>query len=189
MQTDVLLTLGLLTCATVPFYMLGAGVLNRMGAKPDGLETIKILSNMYTQTLGEWAWWLFMLGAFFILYSTMISGLGGGARTFADCMVVLGVIPPNDYRARVRVARIWAVVSPTITALCYFFVENPIWLLTVGGVVSALMTPIVAGGTLYLRYTHINPRIAPSWKSDLILWGCFLIMLALGGYTIYLQFV
>ena len=54
MQTDVLLTLGLLTCATIPFYMLGAGVLYRLNARPNGLETIPVLSNMYTETLGEW---------------------------------------------------------------------------------------------------------------------------------------
>ena len=44
MQTDVVLTLVVLTFATIPFYMLGAGVLNRMGKMPDGLETISILS-------------------------------------------------------------------------------------------------------------------------------------------------
>jgi Mn2+/Fe2+ NRAMP family transporter len=188
MHFDVALTLIILTSATVPFYMLGAGVLNRMGVKPDGLETISLLSNMYTQTLGKWAWWLFMLAAFFILYSTVISGLGGGARTFADCMIAFGVIKPDDYRARLRVIRIWAVISPAITALCYFFIENPIWMLTIGGTVSAMMTPIVAGGTIYLRYTHLDKRIAPSWKSDLILWVCFLIMLGLGIYAVYLQF-
>ena len=57
-HTDVLLTLFLLSLATIPFYMLGAGVLNRMGRIPDGLETVGILSNVYTETLGVWAWWL-----------------------------------------------------------------------------------------------------------------------------------
>jgi Mn2+/Fe2+ NRAMP family transporter len=188
MQTDVALTLIVLTCATVPFYMLGAGVLHRMQVKPEGLDTIKLLSHIYTKTLGEWAWWLFMLAAFFILYSTVISGLGGGARMIADCMGVLGWIDPRNYRARLAILRLWAVVSPAITATCYFFVKNPIWMLTVAGVVSAAMGPIVAGGTIYLRYAHLDRRIAPTWKSDVILWVCFLIMLALAGYTIYRQF-
>ena len=83
MQLDVILTLILLTCATIPFYFLGAGILNDLGQQPDGLETISVLSNIYTETLGDWAFWLFMVGAFVILFSTCISGLGGGSRTFA----------------------------------------------------------------------------------------------------------
>ena len=75
MQTDVVLTLIVLTFATIPFYMLGAGVLNRMGQMPDGLDTLSILSNMYTQTLGQWAWWLFM---FRRIFCTVFNG---GLRT------------------------------------------------------------------------------------------------------------
>jgi Mn2+/Fe2+ NRAMP family transporter len=116
MQTDVLLTLVLLTCATIPFYMLGAGVLYRLNVQPDGLETITVLSNTYTQTLGEWAFWLFTVGAFAVLYSTCVSGLGGGVRSFADGMVVMGLIERNDYDARVRILKIWAVVSPLVTS-------------------------------------------------------------------------
>jgi Mn2+/Fe2+ NRAMP family transporter len=189
MQVDVLLTLGLLTLATIPFYMLGAGVLHGIGARPQGLATIQVLSNVYTQTMGPWAWWLFMVGAFFVLYSTVISGLGAGARMFADCMGVMGVIDPGDYRARLRVLRWWAVLSPLVASLCYYFVRNPIWMLVVGGTVSALMMPIVAGATLYLRYAHLDRRIAPTWKADLTLWACFLVMLVLGGCAVYQQFV
>lgn len=118
MHTDVLLTLFMLSLATIPFYMLGAGVLHRMGRVPNGLETISILSNMYTETLGVWAWWLFMVGAFGVLFSTVVSGLGGASRMFADCMAVLGVIDPKDNRARLRVLRIWAVGAPAIMSTC-----------------------------------------------------------------------
>tara|TARA_Y100000588_G_scaffold261743_1_gene276341 strand:+ start:13147 stop:13503 length:357 start_codon:yes stop_codon:yes gene_type:complete len=118
MHTDVLLTLFMLSLATIPFYMLGAGVLHRMGRVPNGLETISILSNMYTETLGVWAWWLFMVGAFGVLFSTVVSGLGGASGMFADCMAVLGVIDPKDNRARLRVLRIWAVGAPAIMSTC-----------------------------------------------------------------------
>jgi manganese transport protein len=187
MQADVLLTLGVLTCATVPFYMLGAGVLHHKGTVPNGLETINILSGSYTQTLGEWASWLFLLGAFFVLFSTVVSGLAGGTRMVADAMGVLGVINPRDYRARKRVMRIWAVISPTIMAMCYFYIENPVWMLTISGTIAAIMMPIVAGSTIYLRYTHINHHIRPTWKADSILWICFLIMVALASYTLLRQ--
>ena len=55
---------------------------------------------MYTETLGQWAYWLFMFGALFVLFSTVVSGLGGGARVFADAAAVLGLIDIGDYKAR-----------------------------------------------------------------------------------------
>ena len=189
LQTDVWLTLVILTLATVPFYMLGAGVLHRLGKKPGGLETIRILSNMYTETLGEWAFWLFMVGAFFVLFSTLVSGLGGSARMFADSMIVLGLVPGDDYRARLRVMRIFTVVSPMIMTLCYFTVQNPVWLLTIGGIFFASLAPIVGGGIVHLRYRRTDPRLAPSRKTDALLWACFLAMLGLAGYVVYLKLV
>ena len=43
LHADVWLTLLILTLATVPFYLLGAGVLHATGARPEGLETIEVL--------------------------------------------------------------------------------------------------------------------------------------------------
>ena len=62
MQIDTLLTLVVLTIATVPFYMLGAGVLERLGLVPSGTETIRMLSHMYTETLGPGASVVFLFG-------------------------------------------------------------------------------------------------------------------------------
>ena len=52
MHLDILCSLVIYTMATVAFYLLGAGVLNRMGLVPAERDTITVLSNIYTQTLG-----------------------------------------------------------------------------------------------------------------------------------------
>lgn len=188
MQTDVLVTMGLLTCATIPFYMLGAGVLYRLNAKPNGLETIDVLSNMYTQTLGEWAFWLFIVGAFFVLFSTAISGLGANARVFADGLTVLGLTERDDYKTRLRVIRTWAVVAPMITSMAYFFFQNPVWMLTVGQLFGVIKFPLIAGGVIYLRYKHLDQRIKPTLHIDIVLWACFLIMIALAIHILILRY-
>ncbi|GIS97729.1 MAG: hypothetical protein CM1200mP24_10130 [Gammaproteobacteria bacterium] len=77
LRTDVWITLVLLTCATIPFYFLGAGVLNAMGERPEGNDTITALSHMFTETLGPWSLWVFAVGAFSILYSSTIAGKSG----------------------------------------------------------------------------------------------------------------
>src|SRR5213592_3039480 len=63
MQVDAICSMVIYTIATLAFYLLGAGILNGMGLAPVGNEMIKVLSKMYTQTLGPGAVWLFYLGA------------------------------------------------------------------------------------------------------------------------------
>lgn len=189
LQTDVWLTLILLTLATIPFYVLGASVLNRMGKVPDGLETIEVLSNMYTETLGTWAFYLFLLGAFFVLFSTVVSALGGSVRMMADAAMLLGFIPNDNYAARLRLTRILTVVSPTIMIICYFFVQNPVWMVMIGGMFGAMNAPIVAGSIIYLRYRHTDKRLAPGRMIDALLWLCFMAMLLLAAYIIFVRFI
>lgn len=187
MQLDVTLSLVLLTCATIPFYMLGAGILHRIGERPNGLETITVLSNIYTQTLGDWAFWLFMIGAFVVLYSSCIAGLGGFSRVFADGLAVLGVTKRSDYGTRIRVLRIYAVFFPLAASLCYFVVQNPVWLITLSFVIGAIKFPLIAGGAIYLRYKHLDPRVAPSLLANSVLWLCFLVMLVLAAYILWIS--
>ena len=59
MHIDIVCSLIIYTLATVAFYLLGASVLHRMGIVPADSDTISVLSNIYTQTLGEWGLWRF----------------------------------------------------------------------------------------------------------------------------------
>ena len=52
MHLDILCSLVIYTMATVAFYLLGAGVLHRMGVVPAARDTVAVLSQIYTQTLG-----------------------------------------------------------------------------------------------------------------------------------------
>jgi len=118
-----------------------------------------------------------------------VSGLGANTRIFADGMAVMGAIDRNDYKTRVRILRYYAVIAPLITAIIYFQVQNPVWMLLVGHMFKTIKYPLIAGGTIYLRYRHLDPRLKPSWKSDVILWICFATMIALAGYIIYVKFI
>ncbi len=95
MHLDIVCSLVIYTMATVAFYLLGAGVLNRMGLVPAERDTITVLSNIYTQTLGAWALWLFYLGAVVTLYGTVFASTAAHARLFADAVRIAGW-----YRAR-----------------------------------------------------------------------------------------
>ena len=62
MHFDILCSLVIYTLATVAFYLLGAAVLNRMGVIPAARDTVAVLSQIYTQTLGDWSLWVFYVG-------------------------------------------------------------------------------------------------------------------------------
>lgn len=162
MHLDVLLTLVLLTCATVPFYILGAGVLHELGERPTGSATISSLSNMFSAVLGNWATIVFAIGAFFILYSSVISGIGAGGRGFADYLVTLGITRRENLPARLRTIRGYVTLIPTAAFFMYLYFRNPVTLVTIGALTAALMSPLQSGSTIWLQHTQMDRRVAPA---------------------------
>ncbi|MDP7575509.1 MAG: Nramp family divalent metal transporter, partial [Pseudomonadales bacterium] len=184
LQSDVWLTLIILTCATLPFYLLGAGVLNVLGKTPDGLETISMLSGMFTETLGTWALWVFGTGAFFILFSTTLSGIGAGARFIPDYLIELGFFPRANLKTRAAWIRGYISIMPIVGSMLYVGVQNPVLLVTIGGLVGALMLPIQSGGTLWLQRNNMDQRLTPHPFVRGAIWLIFLFQLVMAGLVI-----
>lgn len=187
MQLDVWLTLVVLTCATVPFYLLGAGVLHRLGIVPDGSNTIVALSGTFTRTLGAWALPIYLFGAFCVLYSTVVSGLAGSARIFADAMAALGAFPRADIAARRRYARGWVLGYPVLGALCYFWLKNPVVMLMIGGAAFAVQLPVVMAATMWLRHKHLDPRLRSGRLAGTMLWVLLVVFALLAAATVHVQ--
>ena len=184
-QTDVLATLLILTCATVPFYMLGAGVLNAMGKRPQGSETISALSSMFTETLGPWSLWLFGIGAFSILFSTTVAGIAGGSRYFADLVIALGFVDRQRIDIRTKIIRGWCILAPIVAFGFYRWFQNPIFLVTVGAVTAAIFLPIQTGAVLWLHKNRLDPRVRPGQLVRFALWGIFLFQVAMSVLVIW----
>ena len=160
-QTDVWVTLIILTCATLSFYFLGAGVLHRIGEQPAGAETIAVLSSMYTRTLGPWSFWLFTFGAFCILFSTSLSGIGAGSRGFPDLLVTLGFIPRSNLALRRKWIAGYVVLMPLASCGLYLWFPHPVALVTFGATYGAFMLPLQSFLTFYLQKRHMDPRVRP----------------------------
>ena len=179
-QTDVWVTLVvILTCATLSFYFLGAGVLHRLEVLPQGSETIHVLSGMYTKTFGPWSYWLFTFGAFCILFSTVLSGIGAGSRSFPDLIVTFGFIDRQNLALRKKWITGYVIAMPIISTLVYVSYQQPIALVIFGASFSAFMLPIQSFLTLYLHRRHLDTRVRPrpwvTWMIALI----FLVQTAL----------
>jgi Mn2+/Fe2+ NRAMP family transporter len=185
LNLDVIVSMILYTIATVAFYFLGAAVLHALGPVPDGSEMVRTLSQIYTSTLGPWAFVLFLAGAFAVLYSTVFVHAASYPRLLIDFFELLGVLRVgNDPQKRWKWLRIFTILLISLYVFWYLLLEVPVTMVVIGGALQSCMLPILAGATLYLRYKHLDRRITPSWIINFLMWVSATTMLAFGIYSL-----
>jgi Mn2+/Fe2+ NRAMP family transporter len=171
MNTDVIFSMIIYTVATIAFYLLGAGILHGMGQVPATSDMIPILSNIYTQTLGGWAKWLFYIGAIIVLYGTIFAATAGHSRMFADFMRLQGAFEHDDMKARNRWRDIFIVVLTVIPVGMFFaFGEKPVAMVKWGGAAQAWTLPILSLGTVYLVHRYLPREIHATPVGTILLW-------------------
>lgn len=184
MNVDIVASMIVYCVATAAFYMLGAGVLHRAGLVPKGMDMIPVLSNMYTQTLGPWALWLFYIGAIATLYGTIFAATAGNSRALADTGRLLGWFPRDDYAARLKYLNRFIWVALIVPVVLFFVFRSPVNMVKAGGVAQAIMLPILGIGALYLRHKRLPSEVAPSRFATLLLWIAAVAMIVAVGYSL-----
>jgi Mn2+/Fe2+ NRAMP family transporter len=170
MNFDIIASMIIYTVATIAFYLLGAGVLHTQNLLPKGNEMIKVLSRMYTETMGPWALWLFFAGAIATLYGTIFAATAANSRVYADMVQLLGGYDRGDYETRVRWRRRFVVILCVIPVALFFLRVDPNFMVKIGGIAQAMMLPVIAVGTLYLRHKHLPEQVKPSTFVTVSLW-------------------
>jgi Mn2+/Fe2+ NRAMP family transporter len=182
MHLDITCSLAIYTLATIAFYLLGAGVLNRMGVVPAERDTIQVLSQIYTQTLGEWALWLFYVGAVVTLYGTIFASTAAHSRLFADAMRLAGAFEREDSRRRLQWRKRFLVALSVVPVIFYWFFEAPVQMVLAGGLAQAALLPLIGTAAVYLGHRHMPANIRPSRFTTLMLWVATGVML---GFALY----
>ncbi len=182
MHLDITCSLVIYTMATVAFYLLGAGVLNRMGLVPAERDTVIVLSNIYTQTLGAWALWLFYIGAVVTLYGTVFASTAAHARLFADAVRIAGGYARDDGASRLLWRNRFVVLLSVVPVTFYWFLRSPVQMVVAGGIAQALMLPLIGGAVIYLRHTQLPDEIRPTLGTTVMLWASSSVMLAFAVY-------
>ena len=183
MGFDVLFSMVVYTFATIAFYFLGAGVLKGMGLIPEGSEMVRVLSTIYTETLGEWSFGLFMVGAFAVLYSTVFASTAAHCRVWADLVGMLGFYDRSNYKHRLRAIRTFVVILMVVPCLYFMWIKEPVLMVKIGGIAQAIMLPVIGGFALYLRYKRMPTSILPKAWITLMLWVSAVLMALLMGYS------
>lgn len=185
MHLDILCSMAIYTMATVAFYLLGAAILHRMGVIPAARDTVAVLSQIYTQTLGDWALWIFYVGVVVTLYGTIFAATAAHSRMMADLVRVMGVYARDDAASRRTWRNRFVVLLASAPAILYWFFESPVRMVVAGGVAQAMMLPLIGIAAIYVRHTQLPRDLQPSLPTTLMLWLSTAVMLGFALYYIW----
>jgi len=180
------------TIATVSFYLLGAAVLHPQELDPKGSEMIPTLSQMYLQPLEgtplaglrSFTRVGFLLGAWAVLFKTLYVATAANSRLTADFLYLVGLWRPSGPAAREQVIKLFCVIYPSLAPGLYYVFREPQGLIKAGGTAQALMLPLIAGATLYLRGRDDDRRVGPGFLSDMFTWLAFFGISAVAAYSV-----
>jgi len=141
-----------------------------------------VLSQIYTQTLGPWALWLFYAGAVVTLYGTIFASTAAHSRLFADAVRVSGAFARNDGRSRRQWRNRFIVLLAIIPPVFYWFIAAPVQMVLAGGLAQASLLPLIGLSAIYLRHQHLPHDIQPSKATTVFLWISTFVM---AGFALY----
>ncbi len=186
MTIDAFAAMVVYTLTTCAFYLLGASVLRAQESLADGNQLIDQLSVIFTEVLGAQAWFVFMIGAFAVLFSTVFSNAAGYSRLWADFFGVSGALTNISQRKRVIAVMSWLL--PSVWGLVYLGFQRPLILVIFMGISNSLFLLVVAYKAIVFHYTGPNRRMFSSLGYDIFLWVSVLSIVLLSFWALYESF-
>jgi Mn2+/Fe2+ NRAMP family transporter len=185
MTIDAFVAMVVYTLTTCAFYLLGASVLRAQERLADGNQLIDQLSVIFTEVLGPQAWFVFMLGAFAVLFSTVFSNAAGYSRLWTDFYTVSGIIRPDNSRQRQISIAVMAWLLPAVWGLVYLGFQKPLILVIFMGIMNSLFLLVVAYKAIVFHYDAMNRSVFSTFWYDVILWVSVLSIMFLSLWALY----
>jgi len=178
----------LATVVTAAFFLLGAAVLYRQQIVPEGLEVVDQVSQVYTESFGAWSKWVFVIGAFCTLFSTLVVIAAASGRMWTDLFRSLGFIDVANENAIRRCHQV--VQSAWIVGLVAAFLlikEAPADLIIAGHfVLGAIMTPLLMFAICWMA-VHTDARVRMGRATAVALAASVVVILACVIANLYEQ--
>ena len=156
MYLDAIIAMIIYTIVTAAFYLLGAAVLHGSSIVPEGNEVIETLALIYTQSLGPGAKTIYLVGAFFVLFSSVFASLAAWTRVFPDIFGQLGWINFFDFQKRRKLVSWLAWTIPIIWAIMYFFINLPVIMIVSGGIVGSVLLFVIVFAAIMFRNRRVQ---------------------------------
>ena len=186
MKCDAFTSMVIYTLATAAFYLMGVAVLHAEGRNPEGMRMVSTLARSYVPIFGEYAKWLFLSGAFAVLYSTFLVANAGNARMMADFAGVVGWSSSDaDSPTRRRVVRGISTFLPVLCIVLFLVFPKPTLLITIAGMTQCLMLPMLGFAALYFRFYETDKRLRPGrlWDAALFVSTAALLIASVWGVS------
>jgi manganese transport protein len=188
MYLDATAAMVIYTLVTAAFYLLGAAVLHQRGVIPEGNQLIETVALIYTESLGPGVKIIYLVGAFFVLYSSLFAALAAWTRMYSDIFGQLGWIDFSDLNQRKKVIALLAWALPFVWAATYLFVNLPVVMILSGGVVGSIMLFLTVFAALNFRYRNVIEAFKPSAFYDVAFWISILSIVGVGVYGLWSLF-
>lgn len=169
MYLDAIVAMIIYTSVTAAFYLLGAAILHQSGNIPQGLKMVETIATIYTESLGPGFKNVFLIGAFFVLFSSVFATLAFWTRLFADIFGQLGWVNFFDAARRKKTIALLSWAIPAAWVLAFFFVESPVLMILSGGMVGSVLLLLVAFAAIHFKYKR-QQALTSSWFYDVALW-------------------
>jgi Mn2+/Fe2+ NRAMP family transporter len=182
MQLDAFVAMFIYTLVTAAFYLLGASVLHGYNKIPEGNEVINTLSRIYTQSLGPGVRTSYLLGAFFVLFSSVFATLAYWTRLFMDISGTFGWLNVDDESIRKKGVAILAWIIPVLWMLAFLFMQLPTFMVMIGGVVGSVLLIVVVIAGIAFRSTNKSFGLPSGIFPELLFW---LSVLSIAAVAIY----
>ncbi|MHB0870378.1 MAG: Nramp family divalent metal transporter [Chloroflexota bacterium] len=183
MYKDASVSLVIYTFATLAFFIMGAAVLNPQKLVPGGAnEMITTLARMYTDTLGPWAMYGFLIGAIAVLGSTLWAAVPSQARMYTNFFATIGVLDWRNPTQRMRWLKAWTIALPIIWALSSLYFKSPVLMVQIGGIMTAVFLVGVVVAVWYLRTKETDRELYGRSPFNLLL---IISSIAIGFLGIY----
>jgi Mn2+/Fe2+ NRAMP family transporter len=156
MYLDAIVAMIIYTTVTAAFYLLGAAILHGNTVIPQGDGVIEAISSIYTQSLGESAKLIYLVGAFFVLFSSVFASLAAWTRLFSDISGQMGWINFFDKAQRKRTVRWLAWIIPCLWATMYFLIKLPVLMILSGGIVGSVLLFVVVFAAIHFYKNRLR---------------------------------
>lgn len=173
------------------FMILGAEVLRPRGLTPEGAETTLVISRVFTDSVGQWMFPVFIAGAFAALFSTFFASYDGYARAFSAASTKL--FRPSAQRAWWSERNAWIGAMGVLFAanmVVIGFVQDPVILVKLWATLTLALSPVVFAMNLYISRKYIpQGKYRPGfWVTT---WSIISIvtLIAISGILMYVELV
>ena len=183
MYLDALVAMTIYTLVTVAFYLLGAAVLHHRGDIPEGNQVIETLALIYTQSLGPGVKNIYLIGGFFVLFSSLYASLAAWTRLYSDIFGQMGWINFSDVVTRNKMVAVLSWIFPFTWAFMYLFIDSPVLMVLSGGVVGSFLLFVVIYAALHFKYKETQ-AFESTLVYDIAFWISIFSILGVGVFGI-----